>query len=192
MVTPRGEFAVGRTSKREGSVAAVGSPEEWGRHFVDSVTISPSLLVKGTEEFRSMSYSQRRCLYPRERELKHFGPEYSQANCFLECSWELAAEKCKCVPWYLRELHPGRPLCERFGNACFEGVVEYRYYDGGDTCEERCPKECEFLQFKISLSTRVEYDHEGYCDGKPFLKLLALILEPSPCFLLKPLNLEYM
>ena len=49
-----------------------------------------------------MSPAKRGCLYPDEKDLRHFGT-YREATCVLECSWYRAREACDCVPWFLLE-----------------------------------------------------------------------------------------
>ena len=54
---------------------------------------------------------------------------YSEPNCALECAWMRAKETCECVPWYLKSEGVENsviPICEMYGNACFQTVVENR------------------------------------------------------------------
>lgn len=50
-----------------------------------------------------------------EKRLSYY-PEYSEANCYLECAWRAGAGACGCVPWYLLRLFPRSDVCELAGN----------------------------------------------------------------------------
>ena len=58
-------------------------------------------MTRTTAEFRAMSSHKRGCFYPDEKSLPIMGV-YSQANCELECACDRAADKCGCVPWFLK------------------------------------------------------------------------------------------
>lgn len=148
MMTPRGRFALGKTANRLTSVASLPVNAD-NKILFNRVKVIPSLAIGGTDDFGSMSVSQRKCYYANEKELKHFG-HYNQANCFLECAWELATETCQCVPWFLNNLYHDQPICEHFGNLCFKDVVDRRYKDSqGSHCYEGCLNDCETFEFEI-------------------------------------------
>ena len=81
------------------------------------------LSVKTTNDFKSMGIERRNCLFPDEKELDFF-PEYSEANCALECAWKRARMECNCVPWFLKRLFPEDSMCEITGNDCFRGKTQ--------------------------------------------------------------------
>ncbi len=116
-----------------------------------------------SDAFRRMSPSRRSCLYPDEthyhadRRPSSFFPRYSESNCVLECSWRRAADRCRCLPWYL--FHSalvssaaGAALCELHGNACFQEVVESRHRVGGDACSDKCLPDCERTDYSLEDS----------------------------------------
>lgn len=109
-------------------------------------------VLKTTEDFRALSPEKRRCLFPQELELDIF-PEYSEANCVLECAWRLASERCQCVPWFLKPQFPKAVMCEAFGNRCFRHLVDNRYKEE-NPCSSQCPDDCETYEFQPETSTR--------------------------------------
>jgi hypothetical protein len=73
-----------------------------------------------------MDISRRKCLREDEKTLRFF-PVYTEANCILECAWNVAGNNCGCVPWFLKRYYPGKPLCEITGNECFRGETFIRW-----------------------------------------------------------------
>ncbi len=61
-----------------------------------------------------MKPDKKGCLHTNDSSLKLF-PYYSEGDCFLECTWNLAAQWCGCVPWYLMKAFQGARMCEMFG-----------------------------------------------------------------------------
>ncbi len=107
-------------------------------------------ILEGTGEFRALSPQKRNCLYPDEKELKHF-PLYSEPNCVLECSWSYAVRTCACAPWFLHSHYPGVHTCEAHGNQCFSDIVNNRYKLMEEECIKGCLPDCETVNYKISL-----------------------------------------
>ncbi len=73
-------------------------------------------VLNSTDAFKSMDPKKKKCYLPKgEKKLKHFD-EYSEADCMLECAWDLAIKRCNCVPWYMGDKYPKENICETFGN----------------------------------------------------------------------------
>ncbi len=73
-------------------------------------------ILDSTEAFKGMDPSHKKCYLAKgEKTLKH-SEQYSEADCMLECAWDLAKEHCKCVPWYMSKMYPSDQMCETFGN----------------------------------------------------------------------------
>ena len=125
MVAPHGDMSLGRFSTVSDSTFRVHDKNSRPGYYVD-VKVTATDVVQTTDEFRRMSVSKRKCLYPGEKELKWF-PSYSESNCFLECAWGNAAEVCGCVPWHLKSRFKDMDMCERFGNKCFNQAIQNRY-----------------------------------------------------------------
>ncbi len=70
------------------------------------IPVQLTYILEGTEEFRNLAPERRNCYFPNEKILNYF-PIYSEGNCYLECVWEVASERCGCVPWFLSKLFPG-------------------------------------------------------------------------------------
>ena len=83
--------------------------------------------MKTTSDFKGMGIERRNCLFPGEKELDFF-PQYSEANCALECAWKRARTECNCVPWFLKTLFPEDVICEITGNDCFRGRTKFTTY----------------------------------------------------------------
>lgn len=124
LITPRGHFAVDRTSSRHnaGVVYETSASHKPRRR---QIRVAPTYVVKTTEEFRSMKPARRNCHFPDEVPM-HYFPEYSESNCILECYWRKAAGRCGCVPWFVKKAFPESPLCDVFGNICFKHMVDNR------------------------------------------------------------------
>ncbi len=75
-----------------------------------SIPVTVENVLEGTEAFGDLALEQRGCYYPSEVELEHFSV-YSEGNCYLECAWEAAGDRCGCVPWFLAEHFPGKHIC---------------------------------------------------------------------------------
>lgn len=81
--------------------------------YSNDLTVSFSRVANTTAEFMQLSSSQRGCYFEDEVKLDFF-PQYSKANCLLECAWNRAKHECGCVPWFLKEHHfPAAWMCNR-------------------------------------------------------------------------------
>ena len=81
--------------------------------FVVKVTATDSILEK-------YSVTKRRCRFKHELgEMKLF-TKYSKQNCIFECKLELVRKMCGCLPWYLEVKNQTEPVCNIFGNKCYE------------------------------------------------------------------------
>ncbi len=79
-----------------------------------------------TDAFKAMNPKQKNCYLPKcEKQLKMF-EEYSEADCMLECAWDLGTKLCQCIPWYLSDKYPNDQVCEVFGNRFV--TLTYRLY----------------------------------------------------------------
>ncbi len=81
-----------------------------------------------TKAFKAMDPKQKNCYLPKnEKKLKHFD-EYSEADCMLECTWELGKDLCGCIPWYLGDMYKDVQLCEIFGNRFANAIYPIPYF----------------------------------------------------------------
>ncbi len=49
-----------------------------------------------TDAFKEMPVDMRKCMLPEDDRLPILGA-YTEADCYLECTWRLAVETCNCV-----------------------------------------------------------------------------------------------
>ncbi len=71
-------------------------------------------VVSSAHAFQAVPSVARGCLFPQERKLS--SGDYSEGDCFLECTWEIASENCGCVPWFLNTRFMHADMCEEYGN----------------------------------------------------------------------------
>ena len=151
-LSPPNHFTIGQLQDEETSQFMWMSP------IYDNKAPCPLYLAKvelsyistTTKEFRNMDAKTRECFYPDEIKLKYF-PVYSEPNCLLECAWDFAFEKCKCVPWFLADTFKGAPMCEIYGNKCFANVIDQRY-KLNIPCKTECLHDCERVEYKYIYS----------------------------------------
>lgn len=147
-LSPGGQFAEGKLLSNEHMhLVTYDSSNDDPTAIEAEVTFD--YLVRTTEGFNALPVSKRKCYFPREKELKHF-PIFSEANCMLECSWNVAAKHCRCVPWFLKKKMMDFKMCDKFGNICFKDVVDKRYNGTNSLCHSECLDDCETLEFKIA------------------------------------------
>ena len=66
------------------------------------------------------SITKRKCRFRHELgEMKLF-EKYSKQNCIFECKLEMVRKMCNCLPWYLDLKNQTEPVCNLFGNKCYE------------------------------------------------------------------------
>ena len=147
LITPRGHFTIGRLAIDADSTVRFGQAFR-DRARLEDIKITFVNIVKTTDDFRGMSPLKRNCYYPDEIKLDFF-PEYSEANCALECAWKLANQTCRCIPWFLRGHFPEADLCEVFGNKCFKDLVDGRYKLDECMRPEMCLPDCEVTEMRL-------------------------------------------
>ncbi len=131
--------------KRRTHVTKVIRPGELDTHHV-GVTIKHVQDSKAA--FRALPPGVRRCLYPEE-----VSQGYSEGDCFLECAWKVAAKRCQCAPWFLRDREEfrGSSTCEFYGNWCFKAKILERYDTNSEayaTCRDSCPLDCDRIKYE--------------------------------------------
>lgn len=155
LIAGRGQFSTGSLSTRKDIVQKI----QYGHsNFLDT-GLSYGSALKTTPEFRTLNPEKRECLFPDEKVLMFF-PEYSEPSCMLECAWNRARDKCGCVPWFLGEHYPDSPMCEVRGNACFKIIIDERYENAPDGCDEvTCPADCQHAEvsFETTEGDWMEY-----------------------------------
>lgn len=149
LLSPSGHFASHGKLLSEESVHFKDMGNGGNALSATGVEIKFNYLLRTTPEFRALSPERRNCHFPNEKKLDFF-PEYSEANCVLECAWKQAVEECKCAPWFLMGHFARSYMCEAWGNRCFKAVVDERYSKDSFGCPEQCPNNCEFEEFEIS------------------------------------------
>lgn len=152
LVTPRGDFSIPRTALKQHSIVKVLRTTRSNSAYY-KVKIKPTVIVRTTDDFRAMSVKRRRCYYSHEVKLGYY-PEYSEANCILECAWKEAAKICGCVPWFLKDHFLEKKMCEVFGNMCFRDVIDRRYETKEKPCYADCLEDCEKVEFQLEATKK--------------------------------------
>lgn len=167
MLTPRGDFTIGKLATEKNAVSLVGNQFTMQAE-ISALAITFATVVKTTKEFRAMDPSKRNCLYPDEKKLVYY-PQYSEANCMLECAWNQAEKACQCVPWFLKELFPRAHMCELFGNKCFKDMINARYRKQmRGICQPVCLPDCETTEFQVNHPRRERIGHKAFCRDKMY------------------------
>ena len=112
------------------------------------LTITPKV-IKSTQRFRtSLSPEKRGCKFVDESEDLILMKHYTQKGCMFECQSLHAFRKCACYPWS----HPQvitvneelKPICDHYGNICFDNF----YFEKQYLCKDSCLTDCDdvFIQ----------------------------------------------
>lgn len=95
-------------------------------NYLKDYRIPFSVKVLGTENIlEKYSVSKRRCRFKHEiGEMKLF-EQYTKQNCIFECKLNIVRKICGCLPWYLEIKNQKEPVCNLFGNKCYEQSTIY-------------------------------------------------------------------
>lgn len=103
-----------------------------------------------TEDFRQLSFEERKCRLPHESEGLLMFKSYSKSACEFECATGTAAKTCLCKPWNFPR-YPGEktPYCDMYGNDCFYWVMIIT-----KTFEDcKCDDDCQSTNFNVFQSS---------------------------------------
>ena len=89
--------------------------------YLNEYRIPFTVKITETEKIlEKYSITQRKCRFKHELgEMKLF-QKYSKQNCIFECKLEMVRKMCNCLPWYLDIKNQTEPVCNLFGNKCYE------------------------------------------------------------------------
>ena len=76
------------------------------------------------ENIRNVEVKKRKCRFEDEIEGLEMFSKYSKDNCLYECRYQLAKEKCQCVPWNFPHKTTDE-LCDPFGGFCFMRQISW-------------------------------------------------------------------
>ena len=76
------------------------------------------------ENIRTVEVKKRKCRFQDETDGLKLFLTYTKANCLYECQYQLAREKCQCVPWNFPHKSTDE-LCDFFGNFCFTREISW-------------------------------------------------------------------
>lgn len=112
-----------------------------------------------TEEFREMSFEDRKCRLPTETETLKLFKSYTKSACKFECAIERAVNTCLCKPWTIpRFKGEETPFCDMYGNDCFYWVmIKTETYEN---CF--CDDDCESTNFNLFQSSSTNEISDGY------------------------------
>ena len=123
--------------------------------YLNEYRIPFTVKITETEKIlEKYSITQRKCRFKHELgEMKLF-QKYSKQNCIFECKLEMVRKMCNCLPWYLDIKNPTEPVCNIFGNKCYEQstIQANQHLDFSDPYNPPCGcfPDCEVsrIQFK--------------------------------------------
>ncbi len=147
MVTPPDHYSIGQLAEERNTVFEHDTGKAVLNYLDWNLQVDLDYIAGTTEEFRALDPHKRNCLFADEVELRMF-PTYSEANCFLECAWEHAADICECAPWFLLDKFPATAMCELYGNRCFRNIIDHRF-DGDIPCQYECLPDCEKVHYVV-------------------------------------------
>ena len=74
------------------------------------------------ENIRTVEVKKRKCRFEDETDGLKLFSTYSKDNCLYECRYQLAKEKCQCVPWNVPHRTTDE-LCDPVGSSCFRKQI---------------------------------------------------------------------
>ena len=95
--------------------------EDFNTNYFREYRVPFTVKITETEQFlEKYSITKRKCRFKHELgEMKLF-QKYTKQNCIFECKLEMVRKKCNCLPWYLDLKNQTEPVCNLFGNKCYE------------------------------------------------------------------------
>ena len=95
--------------------------EDFNTNYLREYRVPFTVKITETEQFlEKYSITKRKCRFKHELgEMKLF-QKYTKQNCIFECKLEMVRKKCNCLPWYLDLKKQTEPVCNLFGNKCYE------------------------------------------------------------------------
>ena len=160
----------------DGFFAIVDSKDQYPMTFRKTALIRPGhnniVALKATEVateagVRTAATPEKRmCLFADEKKLQ-LHKKYSQANCFLECSLDIAMRAMSpnmsdpCIPWYFPVQNASIRMCDPYEAFTFVDIMK-------DIADEECPQclpDCSGTTFEASVSAapfrRCDYKNLG-------------------------------
>ena len=100
-----------------------------------------------TEEFKRLSYEERKCSLTDELPLFSALKIYRKQNCIYECKVNYAIKQCDCIPWdFPLNVSESVTECDIFGRTCFfNAIKKFTTYETS-ICPQ-CDDVCEFTQY---------------------------------------------
>lgn len=93
-------------------------------NFITEFRIPFSAKVTATDQsLRKYSIEKRKCRFENELGDMKLFKTYSYINCIFECKLEIVRKLCNCLPWYLELENQTEPVCNLFGNKCYEQIT---------------------------------------------------------------------
>ncbi len=151
-----------------------------GHHTL--VAITPTILDSDVSLY-DVAQQDRKCLFPHENELMVVFENYSQSNCFLECSLEqthnslLSDNADPCTMWYLPSLY-NDSICVTNARDKFRHYFEN--VNLNENCQQ-CLPDCSNVIYKHSkTSEKIRQCDEKNFGVSPFCQYLDYQQSPIP------------
>ena len=114
--------------------------------------------LKAENDLRRLLPKDRNCLFPDENKEMKFHRNYSQTNCFFECSLIFAQDKLRieknttmCTPWYFPFNDENFRICDPWETEYLITIIELRVPKS--ECD-RCLPDCNRVIYQKSISTQ--------------------------------------
>ena len=131
-------FVMGLSSKfGYFDMKSFGQTIKTGYHTIWKVQ---AMEILPSEDLRDIAIDKRDCKFPDETsDLKIF-KVYSQSACEYECRIKRGFELCRCYPWFvpMPPQEEKSPICDLYGNYCFEKIINSDNTWGNCSCLPSC------------------------------------------------------
>ena len=140
--------------------------------------------VVAEESLRDVPISKRNCRFADEYEgVMEIFNFYSQSACNFECLLRDTRKICQCTPWNMPTPIDDQPICDIYGNICFDNIMQQQIRLANCTC----PIDCNTVRFRTSISQK-SIDLNEYCSrlGKGMSYIAQKVI-----YELNPLLIDY-
>jgi len=129
--------------------------------FHTTMTIEPKQIVT-EKQLLSMPPEKKGCIMTKEAKENSFElfEDYSWSQCHLECMVKIARKTCDCTPWEYPSETDDDPLCDLFGNYCFDIIMGNASLLSAEC--QHCIPNCDNIHYEVE-ETAKPIDAAGEC-----------------------------
>ncbi len=148
--------------------------------YVTTFFVTPNK-VKSSDDMKAIEVERRGCMFDFENGGLNIFANYTQKGCQFECSLNVAAKTCQCVPWNYPQANSSLDTCDYMGVNCFERVSKlkkttcrYLFFSfflapslqkmaqASTTSNCDCPADCNLVYYTYSMSA-IKLNSEAIC-----------------------------